>query len=347
MIFSLFERSIAYRYLRSARQEGFVSVIAGFSFVGIALGVATLIIVMSVMNGFRQELFDRITGMRGHLLVQGIDKPITNYQEATQMILQIPGVKNVYPLIDRQAIVMFQSQARGIAIQGLTQDDLYQKTLVSTNIKYGTLTGFEGDKILVGARLAEQLHLKVGDRVLIMVPEGTATAFGTLPKQKSFQVQGIFEVGMHDYDKNILFMPLETAQSLFKLAGQVSHVEIFITHPETALYLAETLNQVLEKTWPGLLQAVDWQHSDAQIFHAVQVERNVMFLILTLIIVIAAFNIISSLIMLVKDKTRDIARVDPTEVIYIVLMALMLSFLATVYPAWRAARLDPIEGLRF
>jgi lipoprotein-releasing system permease protein len=412
----LFEKLIAYRYLRSPRQEGFISVIAGFSLIGIALGVATLIIVMSVMNGFREELFNRIAGMRGHLLVQGVDKPIKNYEQVVYILRQIPGIQASYSIIERQAILLHKSQARGIMVQGLTEADLQQKTLVSHNVKYGVLKDFEGDNVFIGVRLAEQLHLKVGDRLLMMVPEGTSTAFGTLPKQKSLRVQGIFEVGMHDYDKNIIFIPLTTAQQLFKLEKQVSQVEIFITHPEIAPYLAQTINQVLDKNWPAQLNAVDWQHSDAQIFHAVQVERNVMFIILTLIIVIAAFNIISSLIMLVKDKTRDIAilrtmgasrgsllsiflltgstigvvgtlagvtlglsfslnienirqflqsligtelfsaeiyflsqlpaKVNFTEVALIIGMALLLSFLATIYPAWRAARLDPVEALR-
>lgn len=412
----MFEKLIAYRYLRSPRQEGFISVIAGFSFIGIALGVATLIIVMSVMNGFKEELFNRIAGMRGHLLVQGVSTPIKDYDQVVHIIRQIPGIERCYPLIERQAILMHKSQARGVMIQALSEADLQQKKTISENIKYGALKDFKEDAVLVGVRLAEQLHLKVGDRLLIMIPEGAATAFGTLPKQKSLRVQGIFEVGMHDYDKNIMFMPLSTAQQLFKLNDQISQIEIFISHPEIAPYLARTLNQVLDQNCPGELNAVDWQHSDSQIFHAVQVERNVMFIILTLIIIIAAFNIISSLIMLVKDKTRDIAilrtmgasrgsllgiflltgstigtvgtlvgiilglsfslniekirqflqsligtdlfsaeiyflsqlpaKVNFTEVFLIVGMALLLSFLATLYPAWRAAKLDPVEALR-
>ncbi len=417
MMLTLFERMVAYRYLRSPRQEGFISVIAGFSFVGIALGVATLIIVMSVMNGFRQELFGKIVGMRGHLMIQGQKAPLKDAGTIVEFIKPIPGVDTAYPLIERQAILLFHSQARGIVVQGITATDLQQKNLISQNIKHGDLTTFQEDAALIGQRLAEQWHLKVGDCVVMMVPEGTATAFGTLPRQKSFHVQGIFEVGMHDYDKNIIFIPLETAQQLFKLPNQVSQIEIFVSHPETSLHLARMMQKVFEEKWPEQLKTLDWQHSDAQIFHAVQVERNVMFLILTLIIVIAAFNIISSLIMLVKDKTRDIAilrtlgasrgallriflltgstigcmgtltgvilglsfslniekirhflqgflgtdlfnaeiyflsqlpaKVDPKEVILIIFMALGLSFLATLYPSWRAARLDPVEALRF
>lgn len=416
MTFPYFERLIAYRYLRSPHQEGFISVIAGFSFVGIALGVATLIIVMSVMNGFREELFSRITGMRGHVLVQGMDHSISNYQSISQFINNIPGVQAALPLIERQAILLFKSQARGLAVYALDYPNLQQKKLIFNNIKYGAIDDFKEDHILIGTRLAEQLGLKVGHTVLLMIPEGVSTAFGTLPKQKSFQVQAIFEVGMHDFDKNVLFMPLSTAQHLFKLENQVSHIEVFITHPETAGPFTNILNQGLQKVWPEQLQAVDWQHSDSQIFHAVQIERNVMFLILTLIIIIAAFNIISSLIMLVKDKTRDIAilrtmgatrnsllrifvltgstigisgtligtilglsfalniekirqllqslmgtelfsaeiyflsqlpaKVNFKEILFIIIMTLSLSFLATLYPAWRAARLDPIQGLK-
>ncbi len=417
MAFALFERMIAYRYLRSPRQDGFISVIAGFSFIGIALGVATLIIVMSVMNGFREELFSRIVGMRGHLIVQGLDKPLADYAKITDTLRSIPGVHNVYPLIERQAIILCQSQARGVVVQGMDQEDLQHKPLIAQNIKKGSLENFQEDAVLIGSRLADQLHVKIGDRLLMMVPEGTSTAFGTLPRQKSLQIHGIFEVGMHDYDKNIIFIPLKTAQHIFKMANQISHIEVFTLHPEIAPYLAGLIQQAVDQTWPDLLKVLDWQHSDAQIFHAVQVERNVMFLILTLIIVIAAFNIISSLIMLVKDKTRDIAilrtmgasrgsllriflltgstigsvgtlvgvvlglgfslniekirqglqgligtdlfnaeiyflsqlpaKVNPNEIMLIIAMALSLSFLATLYPAWRAARLDPVEALRF
>ncbi len=412
-MFSRFERLIAYRYLRSPRQEGFISVIAGFSFLGIALGVATLIIVMSVMNGFREELLTRIIGMRGHIVVHGIQAPIHDYKPMTDLVRQIPGVEAAYSIVERQAIITFKSQARGVSVHGIEQGDLSKRAIIATNIKAGSIDDFKEDSLLIGRRLADQMHLCVGDRLVMLTPEGNVTAFGTVPRQKSFTVKGIFEVGMHEYDKNVVFMPLDTAQALFKLPDQISHIEIFAKHPE----LATQLTYVVQKTLGNSVEALDWQHGDSQIFHAVQVERNVMFLILTLIILIASFNIVSSLIMLVKDKTKDIAilrtmgagrysmmrvffltgatigvvgtfvgvalglsfslniesirqflqsltgtelfseeiyflsqlpaKVDWGEVISVVVMALFLSFLATLYPAWRAARLDPVEALRF
>jgi len=411
-MFSHFERLIAYRYLRSPRQEGFISVIAGFSFLGIALGVAILIIVMSVMNGFRQELLTRIIGMRGHILVQGVHAPLDHYKPTLDLIRQVPGVENAFPVLERQAIITFQGQARGVSIHAMDLLELRKRSLIADNIKAGSLDDFQGDGLLVGSRFAEFMHLKVGDRIVMITPDGTITAFGTVPRQKSFIVKGIFQVGMNDYDKNVVFMPLLTAQNLFKLPDQISHIEVFSSHID----LTSHLTYVIQKALGNQIQATDWQHGDSQIFHAVQIERNVMFLILTLIILIAAFNIISSLIMLVKDKTRDIgilrtmgasrgslmriffltgasigtvgtmigvglglsfalniekirrflerltggdlfneeiyflsqlpAKVDWSEVALVIAMALTLSFLATIYPAWRAAKLDPVEALR-
>ena len=412
-MFLFFERLLAYRYLRSPRQEGFISVIAGFSFIGIALGVAILIIVMAVMNGFRQELLTRIIGMRGHILVHGIEAPIVNYQPVIDLVRKVPGVENAFPVLERQAIMTFRGQARGVSIHAMDLSELRKRSIITDNIKAGTLDDFQGDGLLIGSRLAEFMHLKVGDRIVMITPEGNVTAFGTVPRQKSFIIKGVFQVGMHDYDKNVVFMPLATAQNLFKLPDQISHIEIFSTHIE----LAPQLAYVVQQTLGNHVQVLDWQHGDSQIFHAVQVERNVMFLILTLIILIASFNIISSLIMLVKDKTKDIAilrtmgasrgsmmriffltgatigavgtlmgvilglsfslniesirqflqglsgtelfseeiyfltqlpaKVDWGEVCAVVGMSLLLSFLATLYPAWRAARLDPVEALRF
>jgi lipoprotein-releasing system permease protein len=412
-MFLLFERLLAYRYLRSPRQEGFISVIAGFSFIGIALGVAILIIVMAVMNGFRQELLTRIIGMRGHILVHGIEAPIANYQPVIDLVRKVPGVESAFPVLERQAIMTFRGQARGVSIHAMDLSELRKRSIITDNIKAGTLDDFQGDGLLIGSRLAEFMHLKVGDRIVMITPEGNVTAFGTVPRQKSFIIKGVFQVGMHDYDKNVVFMPLATAQNLFKLPDQISHIEIFSTHIE----LAPQLAYVVQQTLGNHVQVLDWQHGDSQIFHAVQVERNVMFLILTLIILIASFNIISSLIMLVKDKTKDIAilrtmgasrgsmmrvffltgatigavgtlmgvilglsfslniesirqflqglsgtelfseeiyfltqlpaKVDCWEVCAVVGMSLLLSFFATLYPAWRAARLDPVEALRF
>jgi lipoprotein-releasing system permease protein len=412
-MFFFFERLLAYRYLRSPREEGFISVIAGFSFIGIALGVAVLIIVMSVMNGFRQELLTRIIGMRGHVLVHGIESPIANYQPVIDLVRKVPGVESAFPVLERQAIMTFRGQARGVSIHAMDLSELSKRSLIAENIKAGSMNDFQGDSLLIGSRLAEFMHLKVGDRIVMITPEGNVTAFGTVPRQKSFVIKGIFQVGMHDYDKNVVFMPLVTSQHLFKLPDQISHIEIFSTHVE----LASQLAYVIQQTLGNHVQVLDWQHGDSQIFHAVQVERNVMFLILALIILIASFNIVSSLIMLVKDKTRDIAilrtmgasrgsmmgvffltgatigtvgtligvglglgfslnieiirqflqslsgtdlfseeiyfltqlpaKVDWAEVGGVVAMSLFLSFLATLYPAWRAARLDPVEALRF
>lgn len=375
--------------------------------------MATLIIVMSVMNGFRTELLTRIIGMRGHVMVYGIQAPINDYQNMVDLVQKIPGVEIAYPMIDRQAIISFRSQARGVSVYGITQSDLQHRTLISSNIKVGSIDNFEGDSVFIGRRMADSMHINAGDRLVMLIPEGNATAFGTLPKQKSFHVKGIFEIGMHEFDKNIVFMPMPIAQTLFKLPGQVSHLEVFSTHPELAGHLAHTIQQTVGNG----VRVLDWQHGDSHIFQAVQVERNVMFLILTLIILIASFNIISSLIMLVKDKTRDIAilrtmgasrrsmmriffltgaaigfigtmvgvilglgfafniesirqflqgltgtelfnaeiyflsqlpvKIDWHEVMTVISMALSLSFLATIYPAWRAARLDPVEALRF
>jgi len=423
-MFSLFERIIAYRYLRSPRQEGFISVIAGFSFVGIALGVATLIIVMSVMNGFRQELLTRIIGMNGHITIQSPAGPLLNFDEVASKARTVPGVQLVFPIVAQQALVMFQSQARGAVIHGIRGSDLKQRAIIANNMKAGSLDSFgksedpkrPSDTVIMGRRLAESLGLRLGDRFSLMSPQGNMTAFGTLPRQKSMTLVGVFEVGFHEYDKSVAFIPLDTAQSFFKL-GQgdalgVSVLEVFVENPDKVGEYEFLLHHALGDQ----VTLSDWQHMSSSFFQVVQVERNVMFIILTLIILIAAFNIVSGLIMLVKDKMRDIAimrtmgatrgtilrvffltgasigifgtltgvagglafalnietirrwlerlldmelfnaeiyfltqmpcRVDGADVAATVGMALGLSFLATLYPSWRAARLDPVEALR-
>lgn len=413
-----FERFLAYRYLCSPRQGGFISVIAGFSFLGITLGVATLIIVMSVMNGFRQELLSKIIGMKGHLIVTQERSTLENFDEVKKLIQSTPKVTAIYPLIERQAIASHQTQARGAFVVGIRAEDLKDRAFITNHIIEGDLKGFqEKNSLIIGRKLADYLHVNVGDRLLLTSPEGTSTAFGIIPRQKGFKIAAIFDVGMNEYDRAFLFMPLETAQEFFKLPDMVTHLEVFVSDPDLAGHATERLRpQLTQLTNSTPVTVTDWQHSDSAYFKAIQVERNVMFLILTLIILIAAFNIISSLIMLVKDKTRDIAilrtmgatqlsvlkifcltgttigfvgtfmgvtlgllfsyniesirrflesllggelfqaeiyflsqlpsKVDGGDVLSVVLMAMGLSFLATLYPAWKAARLDPVEALR-
>ncbi|SMF70612.1 lipoprotein-releasing system permease protein [Tistlia consotensis] len=414
MVFGAFERMMALRYVRSRRQESFISVIAGFSLLGIALGVATLIIVMAVMNGFRQELLSRILGVNGHLTVYGSTEGIDHFQDLAAQLRKIAGVDLVVPQIQEQVIVTAGNTARGAMVRGLDPAELLKRKLIADNIVQGSAERFrQGEGVLVGRRLGEALGRYPGDQITLLSPQGNTTAIGTLPRVKSYPIAGYFEIGMYEYDSSFVYMPLDQAQLFFRLPDKVNAIELFLDNPDHARAVAQQVAQFIPQTY----RIVDWQRANSSFFNAIQVERNVMFLILSLIILVAAFNILSGQYMLVKGKGRDIAilrtmgarrgmilriffmsgasiglvgtlagvvlgilftdhivtiqhwvealagtRVfdpeiyfltnlpaqrDPVEVVQVVLMALAISFLAPLLPAWQAARLDPVEALRY
>ncbi|MBN8973615.1 MAG: lipoprotein-releasing ABC transporter permease subunit [Rhizobiales bacterium] len=412
--FAPFEWMLSTRYLRARRKEGFISVIAGFSFLGIMLGVATLIIVMAVMNGFRSELLGKILGLNGHLLIQPLESPLTDWKDVADRVNKVPGVRLAAPVVDGQALASSPFNASGVLVRGIRSSDLDNITSIAKNIKQGTLEGFdEGQGVAIGRRLADQLSIHAGDNITLVAPRGAVTPMGTTPRIKPYKVAAVFEIGMSEYDSTMVFMPLAEAQAYFNRANDVTAIEIYTVNPDRIEQYRKAVTEAAGRP----IYLVDWRQRNSTFFNALQVERNVMFLILTLIVLVAALNIISGLIMLVKDKGSDIAilrtmgasqgaimrvflitgaaigvvgtltglvvglvvclniesirqflswltntelfspelyflsklpaEIDVGETVAVVVMALTLSFLATLYPSWRAARLDPVEALRY
>ncbi|MDB2414615.1 lipoprotein-releasing ABC transporter permease subunit [Rickettsiales bacterium] len=303
-MFSSVERMIAFRYLRSRRSERLISIIAAFSLIGIALGVATLIVVMAVMNGFREEITNKILGLSGHITITSYERNLTDYEILATKVKTVKGVKEVSAIIDGQVMAMTDRNTTGAMVRGLSSVDMQSRKLIKEGIIAGNLEDFKGkDVIAIGTHLAQNLGVFIGDEITLVSPQMRSTALGSIPRLKSYIVVSIFEVGMYEYDSSFIFMPLEAAQLFFKYPDSVSGIEVVTEDANKSLAISHDIFARFE----GKLRVKDWQLANASLFNALKVERTVMFLILTLIVFIAAFNIVSSLILLVNDKGKDIA----------------------------------------
>ena len=415
MILSRYERMIARRYLLPGKGEGFIFLVASISLVAVMLGVGALIVVMSVMNGFRAELFDKIVGLNGHAVVQGYGGRLDNWEDIAAKARATPGVVSATPLIEQPLLATFNGRVEAALIRGMTEGDIHDNPSLTTKVVAGSLSDVRAGsgKVAIGSRLAQTLGVNVGQTISIINPAGRSTPFGTMPRQLPYEVGAIFEIGIYDYDKAFVIMPMQDAQLLLLLGDKVGMVELKTSDPDkVGEFLAPLARQV-----GGQAQVIDWRQMNASLFEALQVDRVVSFVILSLIILVAVFNILSSLIMLVRAKTRDIAilrtmgatrmsllrifvtvglaigtlgtgaglalgaiilhfrqgildgvqfmtgqqiwdpsirfltalpsKPDPVEIASICIMAVGFSFLATLYPAFKAANTDPVQVLRY
>ena len=412
--FSRFEWMVAFRYLRARNAQKSISVIAGFSFLGIVLGVAALIVVMSVMNGFRHDLLEKMIGLNGHMFLQAVETPLTDYQAVTERVSKVPGVTLALPLVEGQAFATSPYGSAGALVRGIREPDLERLPGVAGHLTQGSLKGFDvGQGVAVGAKLADHLGLRVGDKVTLIAPHGADTPFGVTPRMKAYPVAAIFQIGMATFDNTFIFMPLAEAQTFFNYEGQANVIEVFVADPDNM----DAMRRAIEPAQQRPMIDTDWRQLNRSFFDVLAVEGNVMFAILALIVLVAALNIVSGLIMLVQDKARAIAvlrtmgatrgavmriflitgatigvvgtavglvlgllvahnvepirrflgwltganlfpsefyflsqlpsRVEATDVMAVAALALILSIAATIYPSWRAARLDPVEALRY